>query len=243
MSIYIHKLALYKYTIYICHCQYGNATIYSMKSFYHLHVSRTNGRFFHRYILKDIIQASKSEDTKFLNPECTTENWTHHGWNNLISDDTYIICALRDPVETIVSYNLAFSAIVDKEDFFNRIDLVTNIQSRSFIEWKNNKVDPHEDVELDRDLILSRLKRVDMLIDSKDININTYNKIKRKITDDLGFENIEYFDGLEDTSSFRLWETKEFYDSLTEEEINKIKEVNYMDVELYEAAKSLFFPI
>jgi hypothetical protein len=62
-----------------------------------------------------------------------------------------------------------------------------------------------------------------MLIDSKDININTYNKIKKKIADDLGFENIEYFDGLEDTSSFRLWKTKEFYDSLTEEEINKIK--------------------
>jgi len=220
-----------------------NATIYSMKSFYHLHVSRTNGRFFHRYILKDILQASKSEDTKFLIPEVIPENWTHHGWNNLISDDTYIICALRDPVEAIVSYNLAFSAIVDKEDFFNRIDLVTNIQSRSFIEWKNNKVDPHEDVELNKDLILSRLNRVNLLIDSKDININTYNKIKRKITDDLGFSDVKYFDDLEDTDQFMSYGVKEFYESLTEEEINKIKEVNYMDVELYEAAKSLFFPI
>ena len=214
-----------------------------MKSFYHLHVSRTNGRFFHRYILKDILQASKSEDTKFLIPEVIPENWTHHGWNNLISDDTYIICALRDPVEAIVSYNLAFSAIVDKEDFFNRIDLVTNIQSRSFIEWKNNKVDPHEDVELNKDLILSRLNRVNLLIDSKDININTYNKIKRKITDDLGFSDVKYFDDLEDTDQFMSYGVKEFYESLTEEEINKIKEVNYMDVELYEAAKSLFFPI
>jgi len=220
-----------------------NATIYSMKSFYHLHVSRTNGRFFHRYILKDIIQASKSEDTKFLNPECPTENWTHHGWNNLISDDTYIICALRDPVEAIVSYNLSFSAIVDKEDFFNRIDLVTNIQSRSFIEWKNNKVDPHEDVELNKDLILSRLNRVNLLIDSKDININTYNKIKRKITDDLGFSDVKYFDDLEDTNQFMSYGVKEFCESLTEDEINRIKEVNSMDVELYEAAKSLFFPI
>lgn len=214
-----------------------------MKSFYHLHVSRTNGRFFFEYILKDLIKYSKTQEIDFLWPEVIPDNWTHHGWNNLISDDTYIICALRDPVEAIISYNLLFSAIVDKEDFFNRIDLVTNIQSRSFIEWPNNKIDPHKDVELDRDLILSRLNRVDMLIDSKDININTYNKIKKKIADDLGFENIEYFDGLEDTSSFRSWRTKEFYDSLTEEEINKIKEVNYMDVELYQAAKSLFFPI
>ena len=214
-----------------------------MKSFYHLHVSRTNGRFFHRYILKDILQASKSEDTKFLIPEVVPESWTHHGWNNLISDDTYIICALRDPVEAIVSYNLAFSAIVNKEDFFNRIDLVTNIQSRSFIEWKNNKVDPHEDVELNKDLILSRLNRVNLLIDSKDININTYNKIKRKIADDLGFSDVKYFDDLEDTNQFMSYGVKEFCKSLTEDEINRIKEVNSMDVELYEAAKSLFFPI
>jgi len=214
-----------------------------MKSFYHLHVSRTNGRFLFEYVLKDLIKYSKTQEIDFLWPEVIPDNWTHHGWNNLISDDTYIICALRDPVEAIISYNLSFSAILNKEDFFNRIDLVTNIQSRSFIEWTNNKIDPHKDVELDRDLILSRLNRVDMLIDSKDININTYNKIKKKIASDLGFNDIQYFDNLEDTNDFRSNRVKEFYDSLNSEEINKIKEANYMDVELYEAARSLFFPI
>lgn len=212
-----------------------------MNSFYHLHVSRTNGRFLHKYVLKDILQASKLYDKKFLIPDVIPESWTHHGWNDLISDDTYIICALRDPVEAIVSYNLSFSAIASKEDFFNRINLVTNIQSRSFIRWENNKVDPHEDVELDRELILSRLRRINMLIDSKDINISNYNKIKSKIAGDLGFTDIDYIENLEDTNDFRGRGVNEFIDSLSVEEIAKIKEVNYMDVELYEEAKNLFY--
>jgi hypothetical protein len=212
-----------------------------MKSFYHLHVSRTNGRFLHKYVLRDILQASKSHDKKFLIPEVIPENWTHHGWNDLIDDDTYIICSLRDPVEAIVSYNLSFSAIASKEDFFNRLNLVTNIQSRSFIRWEKNKVDPHEDVELDRELILSRLRRVDMLIDSKDINIATYNKIKKKISEDLNFSGIEYPEDLQDIDDFRGRGVREFIESLSEEEVLKIKEVNAMDVALYEEAKNLFY--
>lgn len=212
-----------------------------MKSFYHLHVSRTNGRFLHKYVLKDILQASKSHDKKFLIPEVIPENWTHHGWNDLIDDDTYIICSLRDPVEAIVSYNLSFSAIVNKEDFFNRINLVTNIQSRSFIRWEKNKVDPHEDVELDKDLILSRLRRINLLIDSKDINIDSYSKIKKKIADDLDFSGIGYPENLQDTNDFRGYGVERFIDSLTHEEIEAIKEANSMDVALYEEAKNLFY--
>lgn len=214
-----------------------------MKSFYYLHVSKAAGRFLYEYVLSDLINITRDTDTPYLFPKSKDLNWTHHGWNNLISDDTYIISSLRDPVEAIVSYRMQHGGLTDKDHLFASINQITNIQSRSFIEWENNTIDPEQDVEFDKDLILSRLNRIDFLLDSKDINIKTYNKIKRKIADEVGIKNVGYTHGLYDTDIFKTNGVKEFCDSLTKEEIDIIKEVNYMDVDLYEAAKSLFFPI
>ena len=212
-----------------------------MKSFYYLHVSKAAGRIFYNYVIQDIIDATLDSDIKYLFPPAP-KNWTHHGWNSLISDDTYLICSLRDPVEAIVSYRIHHSNIRNKEDFFNRINEVTNIQSRSFIYWENNMVDPHVEIKFDKDLIMSRLKRINLLLDSKSIGMGTHNLIKEKIASEMGIKKSCYSER-EDTDIFKTPGVKEFCDSLTKEEIDIIKEVNYMDVELYEAAKSLFFPI
>ena len=57
----------------------------------------------------------------------------------------------------------------------------------------------------------------------------------------MGLKNVHYDDKKEDTNKYRNNGVKEFCNSLTEKEIFKIKEINYMDVELYEAAKNLFY--
>ena len=132
--------------------------------------------------------------------------------------------------------------INNKNDFFSRVRLNDNIQSKGFIRWEDNMVNPEAKVDFNKDLILSRLNRVNLVLDSKDINIKNYNKIREKIYSDLSIPVISYPEK-EDTTEFKTPGVQEFYDSLTEEEINIIKEINYMDVELYEAAKSLFFPI
>ena len=216
-----------------------------MKNYYYLHVSKTAGRFFYRYVLKDIISYSESSDIgpKYLFPKHVGSNWTHHGWHDLISDDTYLMCSLRDPVEAIVSYKMHHNNVKNKAQFFKTIDQVNNIQSRSFLHWDDNKVKPGGEVHFDKELILSRLNRMNLVLDSKDININTYNDIKKKIVSDLRIKDVSYNFQKADTDEFRTYGVKELCESLTEAEKDRIKEVNYMDVELYEAAKSLFFPI
>jgi hypothetical protein len=206
-------------------------------------VSKSGGRFLYEYVLKDLIDITRDTDIEYLFPKTKDINWTHHGWNSLISDDTYIISSLRDPVEAIVSYRLQHGGLTDKEHLFASLYQITNIQSRSFIHWENNTIDPEQDIKFDEDLIMSRLKRINMLIDSKDINIKTYNKIKKEIADKVGIKNVEYTYNMSDTDLFKTNGVKDFCDSLTKEEIDLIKEANYMDVKLYEAAKSLFSPI
>ena len=208
----------------------------SVKSFYHLHVHKTCGRFFKTYVIKDIKQIITDSSPRSLPP-----NWSHYGWHNLISDNTYIVSSLRDPVEVSVSYMLQHYDIKNKDDFFQRMNKVNNIQSKHFINWENNMVDVEKQMGFDKNLILSRLQRVDLLIDSKDININSYNDIRKKIVSDMGLKNVHYDDKKEDTNKYRNNGVKEFCNSLTEKEIFKIKEINYMDVELYEAAKNLFY--
>jgi hypothetical protein len=206
-------------------------------------VSKSGGRFLHEYVLKDLIDITRDTDIEYVFPKTEDINWTHHGWNDSIANDTYIISSLRDPVEAIVSYRMQHGGLTDKDHLFASINHIANIQSRSFIQWDNNVIDPKKNVEFDKDLIISRLNRIDLLLDSKDINIRTYNKIKRKIADGVGIKGVKYIDSIEDTNIFKTPGVKEFCDSLTEEEIEIIKKANYMDVELYEAAKSLFFPI
>jgi hypothetical protein len=213
-----------------------------MKSFYYLHVSKASGRFLYTYVLSDLINATRGTNIQYLFPPVSDPEWTHHGWNKLIDDDTYVISSLRDPVEAIVSYRMQHGGINDKEHFFSSLDKITNIQSRSFIDWEDNKMDALAEVNFDKDAILGKLKRVNLLIDSKEINIKNYNKIKHKIASDLGIIGISYSD-IEDTNEFRNNGVAEFCKSLTNEEIDLIRKANYMDVELYENAKSLFCPM
>jgi hypothetical protein len=215
-----------------------------MKDFYYLHLSKASGRFFRRYVLDDLIVLTRHADNnmKYLWPETPVDDWTHHGWHDLISENTYLICSLRDPVEVIISYLMHHGGINNKNDFFSRVRLNDNIQSKGFIRWEDNMVNPEAKVDFNKDLILSRLNRVNLVLDSKDINIKNYNKIREKIAFDLSIP-FELDIKKEDTLEFKTPGVQEFYDSLTDEEISFIKEINYMDVELYEAAKSLFYPI
>ena len=219
--------------------------IYFMKSYYYLHVSKASGRFFHYYIIDEIVRQSmdSKNDIKYLLPASKEPGWTHHGWHDMISDDTYLICSLRDPVESMVSYILHHIELKDREHFFKVMDNINNIQSRSFLNWKNNEVSHTDKVEFNRETIMSRLRRINLLIDSKDVGMETCDKIRSKIAYDLGIKYTKPDNDEPDTNKFRTKGTKEFCDSLTEEEIDLIKKANYMDVELYEAAKSLFYPI
>jgi hypothetical protein len=212
-----------------------------MKSVYFLHVNRTAGRFFHKYVFRHIVRWSKDENIKLIRPNADPDDWTHWGWSSEIEDSSYIICLLRDPLECLISYHVAFSNVKTKSDLIERINSIENLQARSFITWKENKVDPHSDINFDKDLILNRLKRVNLLIDSKDINIKTIKSLREKICLDLNINSLPFDDGIKDTDEFRTEGVKDIYNSLSKSDINKIKKINYMDFELYEEAKKIFW--
>lgn len=213
-----------------------------MKSFYYLHVPKASGRVFFKHVLKDLVE-SQELNTRYLFPKSDDITHTHHGWHDLISSDTYLISSLRDPVEAIVSYRIHHGGLDSKDHLLSTLGKVTNLQSKSFMTWEGNRVEPESKIELDRELILNRLRRVNLLLDSKDINIKNFNKIKERIAKDLGSIEKYYEDIKEDTDEFRTAGVKKFCESLTKEEIDLVKEANYMDVELYEVAKSLFCPM
>lgn len=215
-----------------------------MKNFYYLHLSKTSGRFFAEYVLDDLIIAARKQKNgvKYLFPKIPVNRWTHNGWHDLISDETYLICSFRDPVEVTVSYFLHHSKITNKELFLNWAAMHDNLQSKGLVKWEDNIVDHTAKIDFDKELILSRLNRINLVLDSKDINIKNCNKIKEKIADDISMPFVSYLEK-KDTLCFKTNGAQEFYESLTKEEIDRIKEINYMDVELYEAAKNLFYPM
>lgn len=215
-----------------------------MDSCYFLHVNRTAGRFLLDYVIQPIRDVKQSPAKEFIVPPYIGEKWTHWGWSNSIKESTYIVSCLRDPVEVPLSYFLAFSGMKTKEDFFkNKINELANLQSKNFITWEDNIVDPLKTITLDKDLIIERLNKVSLLMETKTISFNNAKIIAERILSDIGCMHTMPFINFpeNDTDKFRTDGVKELYESLTQSEIDYIKEINYMDIELYEAGKQLFW--
>jgi hypothetical protein len=212
-----------------------------MESFYFLHVNRCSGRFFHRYFLKSFREEINKNNKEFIRPKTDIKGWTHWGWSSEIKESTYVMCILRDPILQFISYHVAFSNVKNKHDLLYNINLINNLSARNFLNWEDNKVNPSININFDKDLIFKRLSRVNLLINSDDVNINTLDKINKKISLDFNTPEIFLKKNILDTDDFRSSGVKEIYESLGENELYLIKEYNSIDIELYEKAKKLFW--
>lgn len=68
---------------------------------YFLHIPKTGGRFFTRYVIDKIENALNKNNIELLrDPE---NSFRHSGWHKDIDENTYIISIFRDPIEFFVS--------------------------------------------------------------------------------------------------------------------------------------------
>ena len=69
--------------------------------FYFLHIPKTGGRFFTKYIVNQIEDALKQNNIDIIKPPDNALK--HGGWHKDIDDNTYIVSVFRDPVEFFIS--------------------------------------------------------------------------------------------------------------------------------------------
>jgi len=65
--------------------------------FYFLHVPKTGGRFFTKYIVRPIEKKLEENGVRIIQLPANVNK--HGGWHKDIDDDTYVVSILRDPAE------------------------------------------------------------------------------------------------------------------------------------------------
>lgn len=197
-----------------------------------------------------------TKEHKWVSPDnlkIREEDMAHQGWDSRISDSTYIVSILRDPIERAASW---YAMVVDnkvKVKIGSRKETNLHLDKNKFIDFvKNNTrfhnyyskmilndftnsgslifdnspLKNHENIKL----VSSRFKRVNLLVRMKDFASVNKEDISKKITKDLGC-NIFYPDLKKNTKSnpYTLPASKILYESLTEEDKSTI--LKYLDID------------
>lgn len=162
----------------------------------------------------DIIENEKIVDR--IDPNILWPN-DHVGWNAKINPDTYVFSIFREPISWGCSYftqerywmggattpNTGVtkdSIVINKDEmleFFKKEKHVQNFQSKNFVltalrgsimAMLRHGI-PEDEAGINKDFVLKRLNRVNLLVRNKDLN--DPNKIIEKIESDLGIK-IQY---------------------------------------------------
>jgi hypothetical protein len=185
--------------------------------FYFLHIPKTGGRFFTRYITNQIEDTLKQNGVEIIKPPDNALK--HGGWHKDIDDNTYIVSVFRDPAEFFVSAVAHMHAqqnglIDDNNDFIiknnskvleisvdslheklQQLKYLKNFQSQNFILSPTGNPILKESMNycvegktFDNDLIYERIKRVNLMIRHNELKYMDYQLLINKISNDLGIE-------------------------------------------------------
>jgi hypothetical protein len=228
-------------------------------SFYFLHVPKSDGRRFTDSIVIPL-KNSNPEFTVYNQEEYIPVNendqspFHHQGWDSRITDSTYIVMIMRDPIERAVSwyidrikadvkntpgYNKNTKVHLLKDKFINYVNtdsrfynpvskcLLNDLgKDRSFL--TNNS--PIKNI----DLVFERALRVNMIIKMNTFMECDKNLISEKITKDLYLNKIiPDLDVFKETDYYTNSESKELYLSLTDSDKENIKKNLMLDYYIY----------
>lgn len=227
---------------------------------YFLHIPKTGGRFFVKYILDPIEDILKENNIKVIKEK--EKDFPHSGWHKDIDDNTYIITLFRDPAEFFISAishliyedsGLLDDGIVkkdspildiDKETLYKELEkfkILQNFQSQNFILSPKNKIDiVKESVNyylknksFNSELAYERIKRVNLMIRQKDLKIMDYSKLIKKISEDLKI-NIEIELLNIDKENFKNNSSELLFNKLTKEDLEIIYKNFLFDKKIHE---------
>jgi len=217
-------------------------------SIYFLHIMKTGGRHLRNSVFIPITDQLQKNNITIIN----NNNYPHTGWHSKITDKTYIVTALRNPIEQVVSlfahgisldkngketkvYN---SSELEKNKFLDYVSNsleYQNFQSKSYMHNElNSKVLQDKELSINNNIFIERKNRVNLIIKTEDIKNNEKN-IQEKIFLDLGISHIaKSKPAFFKNKNFYNHESKKLYDSLLDNEKKFILQYNRIDEHLYE---------
>jgi hypothetical protein len=230
---------------------------------YFLHIPKTGGRFFTKYILEPNESVLKQNGIDLI--KLPANVMRHGGWHKDIDEKTYIISVLRDPVEFFASLTAhmfidenglmdnknnqividqSITLDIDKEYLFNTIEeleYLKNFQSQNFTLTPSNisfigcsrKNYNKFGTEINTELLYERIKRTNLMIRHTDLKSMDYSVLINKISDDLGVKL-----GLDisfmDKELYKNNSSKILFEKLSTKDKEKIYNSFLLDKEIYE---------
>ena len=229
---------------------------------YFLHIPKTGGRFFTKYILEPISDTLKENRIEVLKLPENVEK--HGGWHKDIDENTYIISVFRDPVEFFVSAVAHMSAdekgLIDeandyiltdrssvldiKKEFLyeklQQLEYLKNFQSQNFLlTAKESQLIQearkayNKNIDLNKQLLYERIQRVNLMIRHKDLLSMDYNLLISKISNDLGI-TIDTDLSLVDRKHYKNSSSEILFNKLTPDDKERIYNNFLLDKDIYE---------
>jgi len=229
---------------------------------YFLHIPKTGGRFFTKYILEPISGILKENNISVLTlPKNVSK---HGGWHKDIDESTYIISVFRDPVEFFVSATAHIAAdekgLVDEANDFiikdeesvldikkeflyeklEQLKYLKNFQSNNFLLTATEgqllqeaRKAYNKNIDLDTKLAYERIQRVNLMIRHKDLRSINYSLLINKISEDLGI-GIDIDVSSADREHYKNSSSEVLFNKLNSEDKEKIYNNFLFDKEIYQ---------
>jgi hypothetical protein len=222
-------------------------------SFYFLHIHKTGGRNYMYNFLNPIKNILEKSNISWLNNEKNGNG--HEQWVSEIDDSTFITSIFRDPCKQIVSlyvhtelFNLNNN--INKLRFLkyfkdNNGGFVTNFQSKNIVSptvYNNEDKTTYYNQHITKDEVLNNISKMSLFIKPeilKEINQNT---IQNKILLSLGIKNKDIINQQWEEDKYKMYKSKEIYESLSKKEKEYIRSASAIDSEIYET-NNLFWKI
>ena len=229
---------------------------------YFLHIPKTGGRFFTRYILEPLLDTLKQNNIEVIQLPPNVSK--HGGWHNDIDDNTYIISVFRDPVEFFVSVIAHMVAdenglidekndsivkhntkILDiKKEFvyekLAQLEYLNNFQSKNFLLspterqlLQEARKAHNENKDFDKTLAYKRIKRTNLMIRHADLLSMDYNVLINKISEDLEIP-IDIDISSADRDHYKNNSSEALFNKLNSDDIDFIYKNFIFDKEIYD---------
>lgn len=223
-----------------------------MNEFYYLSIPKTGNYYFKQTLLNPLKTYLTDQGIPVIN------FGDHEGWGP-VKENTYTVCILRDPVKRIVGHFChEMSSVNTLESFLNQkknnlfewIDQnssrVLNFQSKNILYSKSenlrgtgwiNMYDPDFiDMDIDIELLKSRIGSIPLLINSSSLNFDFLNNVLNKILLDFGLPQNDVV--LTNYSHSGLYGfSQNLYNSLSASEKDYLYQINNIDSEIYNTSK------
>jgi hypothetical protein len=231
------------------------------KKFYFLHIPKTGGRFFTKYIVNPIEKTLKENGIEVIQLPHNVSK--HGGWHKDIDENTYIISIFRDPAEFFVSavaHMVAdqnglidedsdfivkdMSSIPDIEKIFlfdrlQELKYLKNFQSQNLLLSpqdtsiiNESRRNYNKGISFNHNLAYNRAKKINLMIRHKDLRSMDYSNLINKISNDLGID-IKIDLSLLDREHYKNSASEILFNKLTKEDIDLIYKDFMLDKEIY----------